>query len=61
MKMQIHFYLKKKKKKIKSTSNEDVDPFLILRKRIVNMQIFDITKEIITIIKELRTCFNKIN
>ena len=35
--------------------------FLILRKIIDNMQILETKKEIITIIKELRTCFNKIN
>ena len=47
--------------KFRSTSKGDVDLFLFWRKRIVDMQIFENKKEITTIIKELRTCFDKIN
>ena len=54
MKMQICFYFEKK---IISTSNEDANLFLVLRKRIDYIQIFEIKKEIITIIKDSRSCF----
>ena len=46
--------------KFGSTAKEDVDPFLFWKK-IVNKQIFENKKDITTIIKELRTCFDKIN
>ena len=54
MKMQIHFYFEEK---FKSISNEIADLFLVLRKRIDYIQIFEIKKEIITIIKDSRSCF----
>ena len=52
MKMHIHFI----SEKCRSTSNEDANPFLF-----DNMQILETKKQITTIIKESRTCFNKIN
>ena len=73
MKIQIYFYFKEK---FRSTSKEDADSFyfeekfryksneylfLVLRKRIDYMQIFEIKKEIITIIKDSRSCFNQNN
>ena len=42
---------------MRSTSNEDADLFLVLRKRIDYIQIFEIKKEIISIIKDSRSCF----
>ena len=47
--------------KFRFTFNEDADLFLVLRKIIDYMQIFEIKKEIITIIKDSRSCFNQNN
>ena len=47
--------------KFRFTFNEDADLFLVLRKIIDYMQIFEIKKEIITIIKDSRSCFKQNN
>ena len=47
--------------KFRSTSNEDANLVLVLRKRIDYMQIFEIKKDIITIIKDSSSCFEQNN
>ena len=48
MKMQTHFIMRKI---FRSTSNEYANLFLVFRKRIDYIPIFEVQKEIITIIK----------